>query len=606
MPLSMRNRKKQLLETLRGFKTDSPLTVASDVAFRVFEALDTPISLSCSLLMKYGEWAQLAGKAVLPANYLDTDAERFADDYQAVSFLRKYPGLPTGVDLEKAAWEKFQEAEVMCHHTNARLKACRSSGVYPSGIGGILFSASEKIYDWLKRLTAEEWAVNCRFGPGSDDLSKGRRISVWNKMHHGFSSTADFRDGASGLVQCHPRWAQSFLGEDWEHGAPCTILGKVAPGNKVAFVPKTALTHRSIAVEPQMNIFAQLGLGGLMRGRLKSIGLDLDEQAPNQEYAYLGSVDGHLATIDLQSASDSVSVELVRELLPSAWFMALDLCRSKVGSYQDETFWYEKFSSMGNGFTFELESMIFYALSLSVCEELATPNKKYIRAYGDDIVVPVQAYERLVEVLEFVGFTVNKKKSYSSGVFRESCGHDYFNGKLVRPFFLKEEIQSVEGLYRLANGLRRYAFRRGLGYYCDRRFKRPWLSAYSRIPNSLRGLWAPGRAVRRYDLSPARVGDVESGDGGLLLNLDEITSSPFHSKAKDGWEGWTFLALTASVRTHGHEGSAWFKSLAYALYVSRDGLPDIALGDDIPLRGESGRRLTVQYAPSYQDCGPWA
>jgi len=605
MHSTMRNRRKQLAATLEGTAIRDPLKEVSEVALRVYEALDTPVSLSCAILLRYGEWQQLAGKAVTPASYHDRDPQSYADDYQAVSFLKKYPALPTGVDPEKAAWEKFLAAEEQCRATNLRLRTCRSSGVYPSGIGGTLFSAAEKIFGWLKQLDAGAWAACCRFGPGSDNLTKGRRISVWNKLHGGVSFTADFRDGASGLVGTFPRWAQSILGEGWEVGTPFSLLGKVAPGNTVAFVPKTALTHRSIAVEPQMNIFAQLGLGGLMRSRLQNAGLNLDTQSPNQEAAYQGSVSGSLATVDLQSASDTLAVELVRELLPPQWFFALDVCRSKVGKYQDSTFWYEKFSSMGNGFTFELESMIFYALALSVCEEVTAPHKKWVRAFGDDIIVPVQAYPRLVEVLRFCGFSVNPSKSFSDGPFRESCGHDYFNGTLVRPFFLKEEISSVESLYRLANGLRRYAFRRNLGFGCDGRFKRPWLYAVCRLPSSCRGLWAPGRPVTRYDLSdPNQVGDVESDDSGLLLNLDEISSSPYHAKAKHGWEGWTFLAWTAVMRTHKMRDSG-LHQLAYILYVSRGGLASRPVGESIPLRGGEARRLAVLYAPSSVNLGPW-
>lgn len=600
---AMRNRKKQLLATLEGTRISDSSEFVREVAVRLYESLDTPKSLACYILLKNNEWEQLLGMAIDPFHYLDRDASRFADDYQAISFLKKYPGFDTGVDPEAAAWEKFQAAERQCRDANSRLRQCRSSGVYPSGMAGILHRSAEKIYHWLGRLTASAWAEKCRFGPGSDDLTKGRRISVYNKLHSGFSVTADFQDGARGLVQSHPRWAKSFLGEEWVVGSPASILGRVAPGNKVAFVPKTALTHRSIAVEPQLNIYAQLGLGGMLRDRLRiNAGLDLDDQEPNRLAAFKGSVDGNLSTIDLSSASDTLATELVRELLPPTWHMALDWVRSKTGQYQGKTFWYEKFSSMGNGFTFELESMIFYALALSVCDEVIPQRSKEVRAFGDDIIVPTQAFNRLVEVLEFCGFSTNIRKSYSTGVFRESCGHDYFNGTLVRPFFLKEEIDSVEGLYRLANGLRCTAGRRNRIYGCDNRFRRPWLYAVSRIPRIARELIEPARAVSRYDGGVS----LECGDGGLLLSWEEATASPWFFRSKDGHQGWTFMHYTAITRKRKIPGAASESQVwAYLLYVSRDGSSSTPVGDYVPFRGSEERRLSVTSVPDFIEIGPW-
>lgn len=58
--------------------------------------------------------------------------------------------------------------------------------------------------------------------------------------------------------------------------------------------------------------------------------------------------------------------------------------------------------------------------------------------YGDDIIIDVAGYDLLAEVLQYCGFTVNPRKSYVTGPFRESCGQDFFLGDRVRPFYLKE------------------------------------------------------------------------------------------------------------------------------------------------------------------------
>lgn len=70
--------------------------VVRKVAGQIERALDTPISLSCYLLRKYGEEQQLAEKRVDPLIY--ADPFRFRDDYLVTSFLRKWRGLSGHTD----------------------------------------------------------------------------------------------------------------------------------------------------------------------------------------------------------------------------------------------------------------------------------------------------------------------------------------------------------------------------------------------------------------------------------------------------------------------------------------------------------------------------
>jgi hypothetical protein len=87
---------------------------------------------------------------------------------------------------------------------------------------------------------------------------------------------------------------------------------------------------------------------------------------------------------------------------------------------------------MGNGFTFPLETLIFWSLAAACC-----PQDSDATAYGDDLIVPTECYPLLVEVLVALGFVVNLTKSYHTGPFRESCGKDYFRGTDVRPYYPK-------------------------------------------------------------------------------------------------------------------------------------------------------------------------
>ena len=185
-----------------------------------------------------------------------------------------------------------------------------------------------------------------------------------------------------------------------------------------------------------------------MRDRLRRFGIDLSSQERNKNLARIGSLTKALATLDLSSASDMISIELVYHLLPIEWVFFLKYFRTPVVEYQGNRHVLEKFSSMGNGFTFPLESLIFYALAISCVEEKELFD--CVSVYGDDIIIPVKYYDTLVQVLTCCGFSVNKSKSFKNGPFRESCGGDYYEGIDIRPVYLKDRLSGFDA-FRLHN-----------------------------------------------------------------------------------------------------------------------------------------------------------
>jgi hypothetical protein len=62
--------------------------------------------------------------------------------------------------------------------------------------------------------------------------------------------------------------------------------------------------------------------------------------------------------------------------------------------------------------------------------------------YGDDVVVKADFSARAIQLLEAFGLMVNRDKSCTTGLFRESCGMDAFAGNPVTPFRIKEEWTS--------------------------------------------------------------------------------------------------------------------------------------------------------------------
>lgn len=243
-------------------------------------------------------------------------------------------------------------------------------------------------------------------------------------------------------------------------------------GSQLTTVPKNNGTDRVIAIEPLRNMFAQKAVQAYLERRLRTIGIDLSTQPDVQRlFARVGSMSGSYATIDLSSASDSISINLARELLPSSVFDLLMEIRSPETLYRDSSGkegWLklDMISSMGNATTFPLQTLLFRAIAHSVYKILgitdnsrgyivdSNPGQKpkvtvvngrksrhiNVGVFGDDIVVVREAASLMLEALFAFGFTPNASKTFVEGPFRESCGSDFYYGLNVRGVYLKSLV----------------------------------------------------------------------------------------------------------------------------------------------------------------------
>ncbi len=264
------------------------------------------------------------------------------------------------------------------------------------------------------------------------------------------------------------------------HGMSQYGLGafEVTRSNRCVQVPKNARTNRMIAAEPAANAFMQQSVGRFIRSRLLTrAGIDLRDQKINQNGAFEAYVDG-LSTIDLQMASDTMSKSLVSHVLPHDWYLFLSSLRCEFSEVSGKTVYLEKFSSMGNAFTFELESLIFWALMKALTGDSA------VLVYGDDIIIERQYYDVAVKALSYAGFIVNSEKSFKEGPFFESCGKHYYELEDVTPVYQKENLvhrpttlDDVLGYYRAHNRLARWGLRNGMHLVKD-----ACLSLIKRVP----------------------------------------------------------------------------------------------------------------------------
>lgn len=376
---------------------------------------------------------------------LDLDCKvRVAEDLyhfaQTLAFASKRQDLDLGIDKKGVAYEKFRESERSCRKTNELFRAWKRGSIqFDPRAEAVLHSAQRKISDVLGDCPTVD-RYHYRFGPGATTQVPKRTACPKVKLGQTLACSGDMEPILSDVLSTLPH----LLNE----GDVVTATVEIHPG-KLVFVPKSYKTDRSVMIEPWLNGFVQLGVGDYIADRLKRNGIDIRDQEKNKSLARGASITGALATLDLSSASDTISKCLVEHLLPYDWYNLLSCLRTSVCDTGGEVITLEKFSSMGNGFTFPLETLIFWALVDSVpgCRGRTS-------VYGDDIIMPSQAYDEVVRVLRVFGFTANAEKSFGTGYFRESCGGDYFFGVDIRPCFIKDRMFGQDA-FRLHNFYKR-------------------------------------------------------------------------------------------------------------------------------------------------------
>jgi len=378
--------------------------------------------------------------------------------------IRKYPwdSKLVKTDPESRAIEKFLLAERKCSRLNRKFQLydkCRSPNedLLHKMRGFIRYHIGDTP-------SLDEIFDSCSFGAGASLGVHGNATNLLRKIAAGkWTVSAGAYTYGYWAVMRNPHLRDLLLTEkglisclDWDT-AKSQYQRKtlIVSNNKVSFVPKTAITHRAIAVEPLLNGYLQKGTDVVMRKRLTRAGIDLSDQSLNQRLARSGSIDDSddsFVTIDLSSASDNISIGLARNILPPEWFAFLDSIRSHRYELGGKLYTYSKFCSMGNGFCFPLETLIFAACCSAI--GCGIPGADF-SVYGDDIIVRRKYAEAVLKALKTLGFSPNASKTFITGPFRESCGADWFGGVDVRPYTLDYALDSIENLFKWLNLTRR-------------------------------------------------------------------------------------------------------------------------------------------------------
>jgi len=261
------------------------------------------------------------------------------------------------------------------------------------------------------------------------------------------------------------------LWSDLENSRNASSSYELVRGSRLSFVPKSRIISRTICTEPLLNMLFQKGIGGVIERRLDEVfHINLSKQPVlNSSMAHEGSVSGRYGTIDLSSASDSIALSMLEQIMPPEPLNWLKRCRSTSTTLPGgQDIELHMVSSMGNGYTFPLQTCIFACLVSAAYRvsgiPLRYPRGQYagnFAVFGDDIIVDERVYSTVVDCLELLGFSVNRDKSFNKGLFRESCGSDFYSGYNVRGVYLKKLLTAGD-FYSAINRLNYWSASHGI------------------------------------------------------------------------------------------------------------------------------------------------
>lgn len=456
----------------------------------------TPLCLE--LLKKLGceDWEALVEAKVSPADY--TNAFHYFLDAQAVAFFKKNLSLPIKVDRKKAAFLKWKEAEMLCAQTNAFLSRVEQGPLDPHtlAVRDFLSRVRNRVANWLGPVPK---TLEGKFGPGVTLCCRGRLATAADKMSVRPTTTSQALSLVRHLWE-ETAWGRALCSRASRGETVYTegLLNYVAIVDRAEWlsVPKTAVVDRSIEIGPSLNVFYQLAVGKLLKESFLARGwnLRLAARDVHRVKARSASITGSHATIDLSSASDTVSRSLVKACLPTLWYDLLDHLRTKRTLTPEGPYFLEKFSGMGNGYTFELESVLFMAICQEVLAHMNLPHVvgEDICVFGDDIIVPTSSAQNCIDTLRLLGFKTNVSKTFVEGPFRESCGGDFFAGTAVRPHYAEKIPEEPQEWIALANGIRRAAEDHFEGDFSRADAHRAaWLRVLDAIPSGIRACRGP-------------------------------------------------------------------------------------------------------------------
>lgn len=353
-------------------------------------------------------------------DYMNSTTDRVRMLYQIQAFGKRWVfdrDKYTEEELKKMAAEKFWQI------SNSRPNSMPND----EAVNRLLRKAREIAQSILGEYDIEEHKRTCRFGTKSCQRIPRSKSYLFEKLMQ-----------PSGSLHQAQVYSKMIMGDKLLMSAHRSKTGGkskllAVESLEVDFVPKSYKACRTIVPDTVFGSYYSMGLGELITRKLKANGLDLATlQFAHRRMAQSASKRGHLATADLSSASDSISWPLICRIFPEDWTEALKRDEIQDVTINGQTARSKIVLHTGKGYTFPIETLIFYSLIKGIRDLLGESGR--VSVYGDDLIYPASIHWFVCQIFPKLGLILNTEKSFAEGPFRESCGGDYHNGTSVRPY----------------------------------------------------------------------------------------------------------------------------------------------------------------------------
>lgn len=447
------------------------------------------------------------------------------DRYFLSNSLKKHPDL-LGVDVSEVTIDDFNDMEKLASDLDERFVQL----LMDERVLGVL-----RIWQKEVRLIMGPAII----GPGVITSGATSTVSSGNTPLERFKNT-ELTSGLASFYQAHPE-IDDLPWESFKLGYA-----------EVNIVPKTAYIGRVVFSPCAGNAFEQKRHGKTFSNRLARFGIDIPRaQDVHQRMAFHGSIKKHLTTDDQKWASGLIYTALVRYLVSPEWFSLLSASRDSYARFPDGSLRpLSQFATMGNGYCFELETIIFFGMLRTAAVLGKYPkNSKDIKVFGDDLIYPSELTKYVRGIGRMVGFITNVDKSYSEGSFRESCGADYYDGLNIRPVYIKKSFDHPYDLTISANIVKtlldRYEWNLPL-------MKRLWIKLIQRIykiGSKSKALWGPNHmsCLHGRPMVNWRTVSLPSPDYGITIKTWEVSHTRKYSFREIAYDASPQLVLNIVV-----------------------------------------------------------
>lgn len=308
---------------------------------------------------------------------------------------------------------------------------------------------ADTIVSLLGRFEPTEWRT--RHGPGAvSDRKRGESKYDFPHWPEKLDRVFPFSDFA---FHSHVEWAAFWNERD---GLLAPFLDHEPPSKLIA-VPKELKAPRLIASEPTCHQWCQQAIADFLAQSVSRLpiskSIHFRDQTENGKLALTASHSQSHATIDLSAASDRISCWTIERIFRRSPTLVAAFHASRtrwiyngIDRKSPEYYVLQKFSTMGSAVTFPVQTYLFtilaisallYSRSLPVTIKNIKALSPEVRVFGDDIIIPIDAWPTLKEILDFLRLKVNPNKTFATGKFRESCGVDAYDGHDVTKVNIK-------------------------------------------------------------------------------------------------------------------------------------------------------------------------